>query len=117
MVDNRYRPIIEGLRYLTTFEWLMKAYDIKADRWSFKLAPQLVGKAQQAYAAMPPDDTKDYAKLKECYSTVEKECLAIKLGIQAFRVYLLGRHFEIETDHRALVLLDRLKDNNARLTR
>ena len=34
--------------YLTTFKRLMKVYDIKVDRWSFKLAPQLVGKAQQA---------------------------------------------------------------------
>ena len=28
---------------------------------------------------------------EERYSTVEKECLAIKLGVEAFRVYLLGR--------------------------
>ena len=33
------------------------------------------------------------------YSTVEKECL---LGVQAFQVYLLGRPFSIQTDHRAL---------------
>ena len=51
------------------------------------------------------------------YSTVEKECLAIRLGVQAFRVYLLGRTFTIQTDHRALQWLDRLKDTNARLTR
>ena len=25
--------------YLTTFECLMKAYDIQKERWSFKLAP------------------------------------------------------------------------------
>ena len=54
---------------------------------------------------------------EERYSTVEKECLAIRLGIQAFKVYLLGRQFEIQTDHRALVWLDRLKEHNARLTR
>ena len=51
------------------------------------------------------------------YSTVEKECLAIKLATHAFRVYLLGRKFTIQTDHRALEWLNRLKDNNARLTR
>ena len=51
------------------------------------------------------------------YSTVEKECLAIKLGTQAFRVYLLGRPFTIQTDHRALQWLDRLKETNSRLTR
>ena len=47
------------------------------------------------------------------YSTIEKECLAIKLGVKAFRVYLLGRDF----DHRSLVWLDKLKDRNMRLAR
>ena len=35
------------------------------ERWAFKLAPQLVGKAQQAYAAPSPDDVKDYAIFKK----------------------------------------------------
>ena len=51
------------------------------------------------------------------YSTVENECLAIKLSIQAFKVYLLGRHFVVQTDHHALTWLHRLKENNARLSR
>ena len=55
---------------------------------------------------------------RECrYSTVEKECLAIKLGVEAFKVYLLGKEFTIQTDHRALVWLNRLREKNARLTR
>ena len=54
---------------------------------------------------------------EEKYATVEKECLAIKLSVQAFRVYLLGKPFVIQTDHRSLQWLDRLKDSNARLTR
>ena len=54
---------------------------------------------------------------EERYSTIEKECLAIKLGIQAFRFYLLGQPFVIETDHRSLEWLDKLKDHNSRLTR
>ena len=54
---------------------------------------------------------------EEKYSTVEKECLAIKLACQSFRVYLLGGHFTVQTDHRALEWLDRLKENNSRLTR
>ena len=45
---------------------------------------------------------------EERYSTIEKECLAIKLGVQALRVYLLRRRFKIQTDHRALVWMDRL---------
>ena len=54
---------------------------------------------------------------EEKYATIEKECLAIKLGIHAFRTYLTGRYFSIQTDHRALEWLDRIKDSNARLTR
>ena len=53
----------------------------------------------------------------EKYSTIEKECLAIKLSIQAFHVYLMGRTFKIQqTKHRSLEWLNRIKDTNARLT-
>ncbi|XP_014857306.1 PREDICTED: uncharacterized protein LOC106926725 [Poecilia mexicana] len=48
------------------------------------------------------------------YSTVEKECLAMKWAIEALRYYLLGRHFILETDHRALQWLRRMRDANAR---
>ena len=51
------------------------------------------------------------------YSTIEKECLAIKLGVQVFHVYLFGKPFEIHTDHRALQWLDNVKDTNNRLLR
>ena len=51
---------------------------------------------------------------EERYSTIENECLAIKLAVQAFRVYLLGKPFTIQTDHRAS--LNWVKENNARLT-
>ena len=42
---------------------------------------------------------------------MEKECLAIKLAVTAFRVYLLGRKFTIQRDHRSL------EDSNPRLCR
>lgn len=32
--------------YLTTFDQMMWAYDITKERWAFKVAPQLTGKAQ-----------------------------------------------------------------------
>ena len=48
------------------------------------------------------------------YST---ECLAIKLGVEAFRVYLIGRKFMIQTDHRSLIWLNKLKEKNARQCR
>ena len=55
---------------------------------------------------------------EEKYSTIGKKCLVIKLAIQAFQVYmyLLGKLFTIQTDYRSLKWLDRLKENNTRLT-
>jgi phospholipid-translocating ATPase len=40
---------------------------------------------------------------EERYSTVEQ--LAIKLGVEAFKVYLIGRSFVIQTDHRSLTCM------------
>ncbi|KAK7912657.1 hypothetical protein WMY93_012868 [Mugilogobius chulae] len=51
------------------------------------------------------------------YSTVEKEALAIKWALDSFRYYLLGREFTLETDHKALQWLERMKDSNGRITR
>ena len=51
------------------------------------------------------------------YSTIEKECLAIKLAVKAFQMYLLGRPFIIQTDHRTLQWLSNVKDENSRLAR
>ena len=61
--------------------------------------------------------SRNFLPREECYSPVEKECLAIKPALQAFKVYLLGRHFLIQTDHRALQWLSAHKDTNPRLTR
>ena len=46
--------------YLTTFERVMEVNEVSRERWLFQLAPQLTGKAQQAYAALTPEDAKDY---------------------------------------------------------
>ena len=51
------------------------------------------------------------------YSTVEKEGLAIKWALESLKYYLLGREFDLETDHRALTWINTMKDQNSRLTR
>ena len=51
--------------YLTAFERSMTAYEIKQERWVFKLASNLVGKAQQAYAGLSTEDASSYDRLKE----------------------------------------------------
>ena len=47
---------------------------------------------------------------EEQHSTIEQECLAIKLGIQAFKVHLLGRSFQVQIDHWALMWLNSMND-------
>ncbi|XP_060790702.1 uncharacterized protein LOC132894634 [Neoarius graeffei] len=51
------------------------------------------------------------------YSTIEKECLAIKWAVLALRYYLLGRPFTLCSDHAPLQWLHRMKDANAQITR
>ena len=51
------------------------------------------------------------------YSTIEKECLAIKLAVNAFQVYLLGQPFTIQTGHQMLQWMSNAKDENSCLAR
>ena len=50
---------------MTTFERVMQLGRVSEDLWTLKLPPQLIGKAQQAYAAMNTTDAADYRKVKE----------------------------------------------------
>ncbi|UYV77655.1 hypothetical protein LAZ67_15001827 [Cordylochernes scorpioides] len=56
-------------------------------------------------------------KYEQNYSISELECLAIIESIEYFRVYLLGRHFTIDSDHQALVYLKNIKNPSGRLFR
>lgn len=43
----------------------MEVYEVPKDLWAVRLAPQLTGKAQHAYAAMRADNAMDYWILEE----------------------------------------------------
>ena len=43
---------------------MMEAFKVKKDLWTFKLAPQLTGKAQQAFTAMDKRKTNNYQAVK-----------------------------------------------------
>ncbi|WP_165351361.1 ribonuclease H family protein, partial [Enterobacter cloacae complex sp. 2DZ2F20B] len=51
------------------------------------------------------------------YSTIEKECLAVVWAINYFKIYLIGVHFTIYTDHRPLKYLLSMKNPSSRLAR
>ena len=50
--------------YLITFERLMSVYEVPQNRWAYRLAPQLTGRAQQAYVAMSTEEAGNYALVK-----------------------------------------------------
>ena len=47
------------------FERIMLAQDITEEWWSFIIAPQLTGKAQQAYATMNATEATEYQVMKD----------------------------------------------------
>ena len=51
--------------FMMTFERSMEAHEIERVKWLVLLAPQLTGKAQQAYAALSSEDSKNFTKVKE----------------------------------------------------
>ncbi|XP_058629186.1 uncharacterized protein LOC131538975 [Onychostoma macrolepis] len=55
------------------------------------------------------------SKRETKYSTIEKECLAIRWAVLTHRYYLLGREFTLCSDHAPLQWLHRMKDTNMRL--
>ncbi len=57
------------------------------------------------------------SKRETMYSTIEKECLAIRWAVLTLRYYLLGREFTLCSDHAPLQWLHRMKDTNAQITR
>ncbi len=58
---------------------------------------------------------------EQIYAINELELLAVKLATEHFKHYLLGRHFTVETDHKALISVFNRhrahKEYSARLTR
>ena len=58
--------------FLTIFERMMGVFGIEKNRWAFKWAPQLTGKAQKAFAAMEEVEASDHDQLKKailkCYN-------------------------------------------------
>ena len=48
---------------------------------------------------------------------MELECLGVVKAVDHFQVYLSGAEFTIQTDHKALVYLDKFKETKSRLIR
>ena len=53
--------------------------------------------------------SKKLAPAETKYSTLEKECLGIVLGITKFRLYLAGKPFILQPDHQPLAYINKTK--------
>lgn len=51
------------------------------------------------------------------YSTIEREALALTWAIQKFHIYLFGRTFILQSDHKPLVYINSAKHINSRVLR
>lgn len=50
------------------------------------------------------------------YSMVEKNALGIKWALDTLKYYLMKKYFVLESDHRALQWLHKIKEANTRIT-
>jgi len=57
------------------------------------------------------------SKVEQSYHPCEKECLGIVWALKKFEQYLDGVEFDLETDNRALVWLDKMRDLNSKFMR
>ena len=60
---------------------------------------------------------KTFNEAQENYSTIEKEMLAMVFACEKFRLYILGSHVIIHTDHAAITYLTAKKEAKPRLIR
>ena len=49
--------------------------------------------------------SKALSRVEKRYSQIEREALAIAWGCHHFRMYLLGSHFKVVTDHKPLLFI------------
>jgi len=67
--------------------------------------------------ALPCRWSKGLHAAKQNYSTTERECLGVALGVLLLRDFLDGQRFPIQTDHQALSWIYSTTDLSGRLMR
>ena len=103
------RPILRVPDYTKTFV-------LKTDASNRGLGAALMQQHEGKYHPVAYG-SKKLTSAEQNYSTLEKECLAIVWGITKFRLYLVGKTFVLQTDHKPLSYLNQAKFHNDRVMR
>ena len=95
-------------KHLTTCP-VMAYWDTKADtRVTTDASPLGLGairEQKQPYGSYHPVyyASRKLTEVEGRYSEFERECLRVKWACQKFQLYLIGKTFEVQTDHKALL--------------
>ena len=61
--------------------------------------------------------SKAFSPVQKRYATIEQEATAIVMTLRKWRRYLLGRKFLLQTDHKPLIWIKTMRNNNGKLGR
>lgn len=117
-----YHPQTDGLveRFYQTLKSMVRKFVMDQgqdwDKW-LPWSCLHTGKYLRPRPDSPPLSPCRLLSRETRYSTIEKECLALKWSMEALRYYLLWREFDLKTDHRALTWIHSVKDHNALVKR
>ena len=76
----------------------------------------LVQKQENVYKTIAYS-SKTFSAAEQKYAAIDRELLALRWGVKIFRPFLFGVSFVIHTDHKPLIYLQNMSNENSRLAR
>ena len=105
--SNHHNAALDQIKKLLTESPTLKYYDpelptrISVDASKFGLGAALLQKHGDTWAPVAYA-SRSLSKSEQNYAQIEKEALAILFGCERFHVYLYGKSFTVESDHKPL---------------
>ena len=105
-------PVAGASLEASRFEQAVHGMDRRIRSWCGGCATS--GKRREAISSY---SSKKLNLTKARYPIIEKKCLAVVWGIKRFKLYLAGRRFTLQTDHKPLKYLKEASYQNDRVFR